>query len=600
MRRRGEAQARLVEPQEWRPGSSLQEDPNNRLGPALWSSGSRFLSFAQVEAGESESERVPDAALLQPKSRFLKQKPSSSHADQRAGRAELPVAARPTPSSGSQGRAGAVLRKLAQIESKIQKRKARLGTDGSVAQQMLTDGELSWSQSSQDEEQSVGGLRYLKTDAKPKEASVPGPYQNNTVSLGREKEDMRHLIDATGKYKRQKGISQARPGGKPVLNSQLSVPTKTTPPSPSRRSSPPGRSSLKKNFHRTLSPPSRNIPVLSRRTSHSLSSSINDNHAVTASPKADERSLSEGSHIRSLNELFLGTANAQCTSSSSSSSDFQVNVLSLNDLASSMTFQKEGLTEEATVMETSGSLSRELEPELYFDDTQSALKAPGATVGETAALEEDLEGTEISEQLSGNSAEHSTCKQENPSSPAEYSEDFDSLSEDAGRQSFSEDSQDWSGASLQSGLPDPSSCLPQTGTRSPHAARRITVKEAAVQTGTSSLAPHCLKTAAGVDWIAEASLPTHHIVSMDAQQELAAYSPISALNDMLKQNLLLIRQFVEASRRLHLSFVAQLEKEEFHYHTLEEAKMYIDHHKLSPLTLEQPLHKLEDQEPAAV
>ncbi|XP_015280136.1 PREDICTED: uncharacterized protein C19orf44 homolog [Gekko japonicus] len=256
---------------------------------------------------------------------------------------------------------------------------------------------------------------------------------------------------------------------------------------------------------------------------------------------------------------------------------------------------------QATVTETSGSLSTELEQNLFFVDTQSALKPPSATVGKAAALEEGPGETEISERLSGSSVECSDGEQGNPTS-ARYSEDFDSLSENTERQSSSEDSRDGLDASLQARLSDPSSpCLPPGGTKRPQSARRITTKEVAVQTHSSSLTPHGLKTAAAtVDWIVEGPT-TSHVVSMDALEELTTYRPaVSALSDMLKQNLLLIQQFVEASRHLHSSFVALLEEEEFHYHTLEEAKRYINHHKCPPLTLEQALHELEEQKQVVV
>ncbi|XP_058019188.1 uncharacterized protein C19orf44 homolog isoform X2 [Ahaetulla prasina] len=99
---------------------------------------------------------------------------------------------------------------------------------------------------------------------------------------------------------------------------------------------------------------------------------------------------------------------------------------------------------------------------------------------------------------------------------------------------------------------------------------------------------------------AEAPCISGHKLNMEVIEALSMYNPsIAALNNMLKQNLLLIQQSIEINRHLHASFVASLEEEEYRYHTLEEAKMYIQKHKPLPLTMEQALQELKEYEQMA-
>ncbi|XP_053157382.1 uncharacterized protein C19orf44 homolog isoform X2 [Hemicordylus capensis] len=432
---------------------------------------------------EWEGQSKP-AVLPQPNSRFLKQQ---ALAPREPGPAGLHPAARrslsTTAAGSSKGRSSAVLRKLAQIESKLRSRRA--GPAVSRGQQAPSDEEPSWSRSSRDNAQHWAAGRLERS---PQAEAAP------------------------------------------------------LPPDPAG-SAP----------ERTPSPPSRRLGGAAaswRLSSPALLQDCPAAGAASLSPRGG--SLSGRSPIRSLEELFSEAG-------SSSSSEFRVNVLSLEDLAPSMAGQEE---------ETQATRRSSQE----LGTSGSPFKAPSAVVGETAILKEEEDqggGTEISERLSGSSADRSLGQ---PTSPVntEYSDDFEpSVAEDVEEApSSAEGSQGSTEASLRSGpskLPRHGSPLGRPGSTRPG------VKEAAVQTsGSWPAAPWGLALVSG--------------------------SPARlVLSDMLQQNLLLIRHFVEATRHLHASFVASLEEEEFHYHTLEEAKAYIKRHKPRPLTLEQALRERGEQ-----
>lgn len=124
---------------------------------------------------------------------------------------------------------------------------------------------------------------------------------------------------------------------------------------------------------------------------------------------------------------------------------------------------------------------------------QSLFKTSAVSLEE----EENLEETEISEQLSSSSVGYSPCKEESLNN-TEYSEDFEPssfspTSKETG-ESSSEKSDDLLGAtvhSIQSNLSFP--CCPSVAPKCTKAIKKVEVKEAAVQAGSFSLAYHRLQ-----------------------------------------------------------------------------------------------------------
>lgn len=149
--------------------------------------------------------------VAQPGSRFLKQKPQNVEVDiQQAG---LGPSTRVGLGAASKGRSNAILRKLAQIESKIQSRKTKQSTEQMIP---VMDVELSLSESSKDFELRTGGLKFLKKTARLKE-SVNAQTKNVTLedTTGDSEEDAdRYRQEVPQKSKGQEDKFKFQPNEK--------------------------------------------------------------------------------------------------------------------------------------------------------------------------------------------------------------------------------------------------------------------------------------------------------------------------------------------------------------------------------------------------
>lgn len=227
--------------------------------------------------------------------------------------------------------------------------------------------------------------------------------------------------------------------------------------------------------------------------------------------------------------------------------------------------------------------------------------------GTTAVVgdEEDLTTeSEVSEPLGASSTaavqSHSMARALT-ASPA-YSEDFEQFSGPLALEESLDRTLDTLSKFSSSGQTDIVARQPLSRTEWGRGVTRV-VKETAVQTldpafayqwseagGIAAIGP-----ALGSAYVDPAPIASH-IVSADAIEALTAYSPaVLALNDMLKQQLSLTQQFIEASHQLHGSLLRSLDEDSFHYHTLEEAKEYIRCHRPAPLTMEAALQEVREE-----
>ncbi|XP_069864274.1 uncharacterized protein C19orf44 homolog [Dipodomys merriami] len=518
-------------------------------------------------------------------SRFLRRNQSGAPPRAPGGRGRT---SRPSP--GAAARTSAVLAKLAQMESKLRGRRpapaparpgahCRSSSEGLALQQARGNFQKKAGDTSSIATQSLGGSRFLKTRAPPARSAPPHPragtagrarHTPSAEPAGRldapdsDEEEMKELLGSLTESSRReetwtKQSSAAREDGEtPRGPTALALPS-------SEPLGPPGRAG---SAHTPLpggsAPPAASPP--SRASSAPASSELRRLQLVSLSTRSE-----------------AGPWNAPASEAATDSpQDFRVNILSLEDLS------LEDLAADVSGETSAGDWSEE------GSGSGSGSGGPQASGSTFQAAASPVAGDEsqVSERLGASVA--SEPPSESPSSLA-YSENFErSLSPSVSEPAPSD----------TCGTPSELSC---SQSAAPHAGPQPRpVKEVAVQTleplvpglayqwsrgaGEAVVGPGL--GSAYLDPVPIAS----HVVSADALEALTAYSPaVLALNELLKQQLGLTRQFVEASRQLHSSFLRSLDGDAFHYHTLEDAQEYIRCHRPAPLTLDAALREVTEE-----
>uniref|UniRef100_A0A2K6DPV3 Chromosome 19 open reading frame 44 n=1 Tax=Macaca nemestrina TaxID=9545 RepID=A0A2K6DPV3_MACNE len=298
--------------------------------------------------------------------------------------------------------------------------------------------------------------------------------------------------------------------------------------------------------------------------------------------------------------------------------EFRINILSLGDLSPAVSENSDLEQEEESAQreKTAGKIFR-AEVSAGPDAPRQAQARSWASQGKAASAEGDE--SEVSEHLSASSA--SAIQQDSISSmqpPSEapmvntvssaYSEDFENspsltASEPTAR---SKESLDRTLDALSESSSSAKTDFPQTAEARKKSGRHVTrvlVKDTAVQTPDPTFTYEWTKVAGmaamgpalGGAYVDPTPI-ANHVISADAIEALTAYSPATlALHDVLKQQLSLTQQFIQASRHLHASLLRSLDADSFQYHTLEEAKEYIRRHRPAPLTMEDALEEVNKE-----
>ncbi|KAM4887972.1 uncharacterized protein C19orf44 homolog [Thomomys bottae] len=506
----------------------------------------------------------------------------------------------PRPAAASTARTNAVLMKLAQVESRIRSRRQAPDTlSCSHADSESTSEGLTYQQThrsfqkeardtgpiaSQSEVQSRGGSRFLKTRVPPVPSTppcTPPCPQPGTAgdSLPPPHTELARRFDSPDSDEEEI---------KELLGSLLESSRREEPWTNQSLAGPKESETWRGPEVHALPSPEPSRPLVAHSTARSAHTLVSGDSASPVSSLPASRGSSEpvSSEVRRLQLASLPASSeagpwaepvSEAATDSVTITDFRVNILSLEDLAPAV----------------SDRPARERKGEGAGRRPQAR---PWGSAFQGAASSMVADESQVSERLGASRASESPTR---PSTSMAYSEDFDGSQSPSDLEPASSDRLD-TPSELSS---CPSSSLPSRPGSGSRAAKRGPVKEAAVQTlepgltyqwsrGAGEAALGLGLGSAYVDPVPIAS----HVVSADALEALTAYSPaVLALNELLKQQLGLTQQFIEASRHLHTSLLQSLDGDSFHYHTLEETQEYIRCHKPVPLTLDAALREVREE-----
>ncbi|CAI9572237.1 unnamed protein product [Staurois parvus] len=579
-----------------------------------------IANLSDLSASEQESENYKGTVSPQQstgtQSRFLKKKTPASK-DTQSNVKPVSVVAKLQPVQ-SKVPTSAALKRLAEFEKRHQLRKIELDISENDSD-LRTSEERPFSNRSSSE-LSFHGNRFLKKKVNIREPELKeqirtpsvrcSSAENKKTVAESEEEEMLQLVGSSVEFSEtdEKWLKMPKPPRTPSPPSRL-TPHRNLHRSPSALGFSPRRPPSRFSS-RTPSPPSHGTPRYPRRR-HSLirfgsrSPSPSVRSSLTNSPRArlgrrSKTPLSQRSDFKSLDELFSRADDL----SSASSNDFKLNIMSLEELtpAAGNEEREEKIHFSSLPVKSANEKPKERKQapttdhrELSHVKDAKAFMRQKSSSDEESALEIHTE-TNKSDVSKHHHKDHSSSEHYNQERPDDatihsvYSEDFeDSVPSDNAFSSSSYSyslpksvSSDVSSISSSHSYPQPSQSKHK---KQSHKTRVVVRRETSVQTNDAEFAYSWPQATIGFGPIApsiavEPASVVSHVVSPELIEALTTYSPMAlALNDMLKQQLLLTQTFVDMARQLYISTVKSLESETYQYTTFEDTKQYINQQK---------------------